>query len=274
VTAILKDDTFKNMRDFIYEKSGIFIPDNKKYFIENRLGKRVEEKKLGSFDDYFYMLKYNTDPAELGVLFEKITTNETFFFREVNQLEVFVGNIVPAIARLKKKPVLRFWSSASSTGEEPYTLAMMLMENPKTSALKFEIFASDISDAVLVKANAARYGQYSIRNVPPNYLKKYFVQAANGDYALAASVKSKVKFMQINLLDDKKMRGIREVDAIFCRNVLIYFDKNAKMKVVSNLYESLVPGGYLIIGMAESLHDVTKALRPNVIEKTVIYQKV
>ncbi|MBF0457072.1 MAG: protein-glutamate O-methyltransferase CheR [Nitrospirae bacterium] len=274
MTAILKDETFIKFRDFIYEKSGIFIPDTKKYFIENRLGKRLEEKNLNSYDDYLYLLKLSNDKEEMKVLFDKITTNETFFFREVKQLEVFVSCEVPKLIAKKSTPSLKIWCAASSTGEEPYTLAMMLMENPKTSALKFEITASDISDAVLQKAQTASYGQYALRNVPDVYLKKYFKLNGSTNYVLAPAIRSKVKFTQINLLDERRIKAMRDIDAIFCRNVLIYFDKKAKIKVVENLYEALRPGGCLFIGMAESLHDITRLLKPAVMDKTVVYQKV
>ncbi|MEO5361118.1 MAG: protein-glutamate O-methyltransferase CheR [Nitrospirota bacterium] len=271
--TVLKDETFKKFRDFIYEKSGIFIPDSKKYFIENRLGKRLEEKNLTSYDDYLYLLKLSNDKEEMKVLFDKITTNETFFFREIKQLEVFVKCEAPKLIAKRKPPALKVWCAASSTGEEPYTLAMMLMENLQTSSVKFEILASDISDSVLQKAQAATYGQYAMRNVPDIYLKKYFTRNGTSNHVLSPTIRSRVKFSQINLLDEKRIKTIRDIDAIFCRNVLIYFDKKAKIKVIENLYEALRPGGCLFIGMAESLHDITRLLRPAVIDKTVVYQK-
>ncbi|WP_420265815.1 CheR family methyltransferase [Candidatus Magnetominusculus dajiuhuensis] len=271
--TVLKDETFKKFRDFIYEQSGIFIPDTKKYFIENRLSKRLEEKNLCSYDDYLYMLKYSANKEEMKVLFDKITTNETFFFREVKQLEVFVRGEAPRLIARRKPPALRVWCAASSTGEEPYTLAMMLMENPQTSGVKFDILASDISDSVLQKAQCASYGQYAMRNVPDIYLKKYFKLNGNSNHHLSPVIKSRVRFSQINLLDEKRIKAIRDIDAIFCRNVLIYFDKKAKVKVIENLYETLRPGGCLFIGMAESLHDITRLLKPMVVDKTVVYQK-
>jgi len=270
----LKDEIFRNLRDFIYEKSGIYIPDGKKYFVENRLSRRIEEKKLTSFEDYYYLLKYDTNGDELNELFNRVTTNETFFFREVKQFEVFEENIISRIKEEKKTHPLKIWSAACSTGEEPYTLAMILMESPKTKGLQFDICASDISDSVLRSAKVASYGQYSMRNVPEIYKKKYFKQNSNGEHILNQVVKSKVKFMKLNLLDGTKMKIFRDMDIIFCRNVLIYFDEKAKLKVINNFYESLRPGGYLFIGMAESLHNITRAFRPNIINKTLVYQKV
>ncbi|KJU85407.1 Chemotaxis protein methyltransferase CheR [Candidatus Magnetobacterium bavaricum] len=189
-------------------------------------------------------------------------------------MEVLVQQVVPKIKEERKlQTVLKIWSAACSTGEEPYTIAMMLMENFKTSTVKFDILASDISDVVIEKAQSATYGQYALRNIPEQYMKKYFKQSTATNHTLNNDVKAKVKFVQVNLIDDKKVRGFREMDIILCRNVLIYFDKKAKLKAVTNLYESLRAGGYLFIGMAESLHDITRLFRPQIIGKTVVYQK-
>lgn len=269
----IDNNTFKALRDFIYDKSGIFIPDTKKYFIESRLSKRIEEKKVATFEDYLNLLRYDSSGSELNALFDRITTNETFFFREVKQLEVFVNTLAPKIIDSKNNSNIKVWSAACSTGEEPYTLLMMLLENPKTKNLRTDIVGSDLSDSVLLKAKTAVYGQYAMRNVPEHYRKKYFVLNGRNEYSLEPTVKQKVKFRQINLLDSKKMGMMKDCDTIFCRNVLIYFDKGAKIKVVNSLYDCLKPGGYLIIGMAESLHDITKAFKPNVVERTVVYQK-
>ncbi|HTZ18874.1 MAG TPA: CheR family methyltransferase [Dissulfurispiraceae bacterium] len=273
---VLTDATFRQLRDFIYEKSGIFIPDNKKYFIENRLGKRVQEKNLKGYEDYLYVLKFGGDRNELTKLFDLVTTNETFFFREPQQFEVFGGELMAKIIAENTKSGrkdIRVWSAASSTGEEPYTIGMVLLEKPETAALRKDIFASDISESVLSSAAAAVYGSYAIRNIPDNFLKKYFA-SANQQYQLSAAVKSLVKFMKVNLIEDKDSKSIRGMDVIFCRNVLIYFDEKAKQKAVSLLYDALRPNGYLFIGTSESLHNITRAFKPTVINKVIVYQKM
>ncbi|MCG6551483.1 MAG: protein-glutamate O-methyltransferase CheR [Candidatus Magnetominusculus sp. LBB02] len=271
--TVLREDTFRGFRDFIYEKSGIFIPENKKYFVENRLARRLQEMSLGSYDDYLNLLRFGGDKEEMRLFIALITTNETFFFREIQQMEVFINCEAPRLISMRGTEALKIWCSASATGEEPYTLAMMMMESPLTSGARAEIIASDISSIALEKARSASYGQYAVRNVPDIYLRKYFKLNGSSDYHLLPRARENVKFMQINLLDEKKMRTIRDMDAIFCRNVLIYFDKKAKIKVVESLYEALRPGGCLFIGMAESLHDITRLMRPTIINKTVVYRK-
>ncbi len=269
----LADSTFKDIRDYIYGKSGIYVADNKKYLIENRLSRILQEKKLNSFEEYLKFIKLSTNGNELNRLFDAITTNETYFFREAEQLYVLFDEILPKLLGQKKSSKsVKIWSAACSTGEEPYTISMILMEkllNPK----QFEIYASDISEGVLNSAKRAIYNSYSVRNIPETYLKKYFSDSGQS-FALNASINSTVKFTNINLVDDKKLKSFRGMDVIFCRNVLIYFDTKAKQRAVSNIYDSLNPGGYLFIGSSESLHNVTRAFRPNVINKVIAYQKV
>lgn len=266
----LNDSTFRQLRDFIYEKTGIYIADSKKYLIENRLSKRIEEKGLKGFEEYLTLLKKNDE--ELKRLYDAITTNETYFFRENQQIEVLIKDLVPRITETKGSRDIKIWSAACSTGEEPYTIAMMLLEN--SPGLRFEIFASDISESVLSSAKKGIYTSYSVRNVPSILLNKYFRKNGQMLYELDRSLKKFVNFTNINLMDDRKMRSIKGMDVIFCRNVLIYFDERAKQKVVSLLYDSLRQGGYLFVGTSESLHNVTRAFRPLIFEKVVVYQRV
>lgn len=271
MSLVLQDDTFRQLRDFIYEKCGIFIADTKKYLIESRLQRRIQERNLAGYEDYLSLVKYGNNGAELTKLFDAVTTNETYFFRETQQLDVFVDDIAPKVMGQKKTKDLRIWSAACSTGEEAYTLIMMLAE--KRADLRAEIIASDISDAVLISAKKAVYNSYSVRNLPASYMTKYFKTDGQA-YELAQAVKTPVRFANINLIDDRLTKAVGSMDVIFCRNVLIYFDDKAKQKVVANLYDRLTPGGFLFIGSSESLHNVTRAFRPVIIKKVVVYQKV
>ncbi len=268
----LAEATFKDIRDYIYDNSGIYITDSKKYLIENRLSRIIQENNLQSFEDYLKLIKFSSNGNELTRLFDAVTTNETYFFREPQQLTVFAEGILKILEQKKGVNKLKIWSAACSSGEEPYTLSMLLLEK-HVLPNKFEIYASDLSEGVLSSAKRAVYNSYSVRNIPEPYMKKYFLNSGQS-YTLHDSVKKTVKFMKVNLIDNKNMTSLRGMDIIFCRNVLIYFDTKAKQKVVSNLYDSLNPGGYLFIGQSESLHNVTRALRPCVINKVITYQKV
>ncbi len=268
---ILRDSTFKQLRDLIYQKCGIFVTDSKKYFIETRLTKRLQENGLSNFEDYLYLIQYSLNGKEIDRLFDAITTNETFFFRESQQTDLFIDVIAPKVIEQNGKKDIRVWSAACSTGEEPYTLAMLLKE--KQVAVRSEVSASDISKGVIESARRGVYNLYSVRNVPGAYLNKYFT-AHGQTFELSPSIKNQVNFQQINLLDEKKMMLMTGKDVIFCRNVLIYFDDKAKQKVVSLLYNCLKPKGFLFIGASESLHSITRAFRPVIINKVIVYQKV
>ena len=169
---------------------------------------------------------------------------------------------------------LRIWSAASSSGEEAYSIAMMLNEMilPKYPNLKIEIIGTDINYAVVETAKKGIFKEYSIRNTPPIYLKKYF-EKVNNTYVIDPKIKSMVNFKILNLYDDSAIRIMGKSDVIYCANVLIYFDLQSKIKVVNNLYNSLNPNGYLFIGYAETLHGISKAFRLVSFPKTIGYKK-
>lgn len=265
----LQEMTFRNLREYIYDHTGIFVPDSKKYFLENRLSHRIIERKLSGFDEYLLFLRAAGN-GELRNLYDAVTTNETYFFREPQQFDVFKNHILPRVLERNRSRGIRVWSAACSTGEEAYTIAAILKESAPGAQAK--VFGSDISDAVLESARKGIYGTYAVRIIPPHYQKKYF--RSNGDgFQLDEGIRNSVTFLNVNLIDEKQVRAIRDVDVIFCRNVLIYFDDKSKRKAVSLMYDALAPDGVLLVGTSESLHSVTRALTPTVIDKVVIYRK-
>jgi len=273
----MADEEFRQIRDFIYQQCGIFFPDNKKYLLEGRLGKRLQVMNLANFEAYLQLLKYGTRrQEEMRFFFEAITINETFFFRNEPQFEAFEQTLVPSVleARGSTAGKLRIWSAASSSGEEAYTLAMLFLEKikPRHPSLEVEIVGTDINQAVIETARKGVYRDYSIRNMPKYYLEKYFI-AEDSRYYLRDDVKRVVRFENMNLYDRGRMRMMSNFDIIFCCNVLIYFDSPSKIQVVSNLYDSLRRGGYLFIGYAESLHGISTAFKLINFAKTVAYKK-
>ncbi len=269
---------FDQWRKFIYEKTGIYFQDNKKYLLESRLIKRLAYLKLTSYDEYFKIL---TNPAnnkvELRYFYDSITINETFFFRNTGQLDALVQKIVPEIIQNNQKigkQKIRIWSAACSSGEEAYSTAILLNEfiKPKYPEVTFEIIGTDINQTVLDIAVRGIYGDYAIRNMPVQYLKKYF-KAIDGMYELNMEIKSMATFKNSNLFDTNDLMFMNNFDVIFCANVLIYFDNNSKIKVVNQLYKSLNRGGYLFIGFSETLHGISKAFSLISFPKTVGYKK-
>ncbi|OGQ60483.1 MAG: hypothetical protein A3J24_05080 [Deltaproteobacteria bacterium RIFCSPLOWO2_02_FULL_53_8] len=273
----LSHDTFCLLRDVIYARSGIAFADTKKYLLETRLIRRLEERNLKTFEDYYYFLTYDCNKeAEFRHLLNSVVTNETSFFRDPVQLDVFKKGVIPRLLDEKYRTgskVIRIWSAACSTGEEPYTLAMMLMEEGLLQkGFSIEIIGSDISDVVLKAAQAARYDKYSLRNTPEAFLRKYFVPNGDG-FVVTNKVMELVAYKNINLFDNGETRAVRGMDVVFCRNVLIYFDEASKKKVSNHIYDSIVKGGYLLVGFSESLHNITRLFKPISIERSVVYQK-
>jgi chemotaxis protein methyltransferase CheR len=274
---MLTSQEFTLLKDFIYDKTGIYFAENKMYLLESRLSNRLAELHLSSFEEYYYYLKFGgsrTD-QEIVRLYDLITTNETSFFRNPPQLEAF-----KVMARKNylngNGPIggIKIWSAGCSTGEEPYTLAIIMLELMAQSgkAVPFMIYGTDISGKTLESAKKAVFNSYSIRNTDKSVLGKYFVEK-DGLHMLKEAVKRCVTFDFLNLMDDAAYRKYRQMDMIFCRNVLIYFDEKGKKKVIDNLYESLKPGGFLTIGHAESLHNISRGFKPLIFPGTIAYQK-
>lgn len=270
--------SFETWRKYIYDNTGIYFQDNKKYLLESRLQKRITHLGLKSFEQYFDFVKTNpSGTSEIKYLYEAITINETFFFRNQPQLDALVSTILPEVIASKEKlgkNKIRIWSAACSSGEEAYSIAMMIQDiiKPKYPAIDFEIVGTDISNAVVDTARRGSYKEYSVRNTPVYFLKKYF--KTNGtSFELDQKIKSMASFKLLNLYDDMSMRTMINFDVIFCANVLIYFDQSSKIKVINHLYNSLFKGGYLFIGYSETLHGISRAFKLISFPKTIGYKK-
>ncbi len=263
----LSDKDFETLRDFIYNICGIYFSNSKKYFLESRLKRRMEAVAAKSYQEYYASLKMgNGNATELKRLLDEITTNETCFFRNLPQLNALEHQLLPEIVAHKGKigfRKIRVWSAGSSSGEEAYTLAMVLLEK-RNALLKdwiIDIVGTDINETVLAQAKEGVYNDYAVRNTPDYYLRKYFRQEVEGRYTLAPEVKKLVNFSQMNLYDDNKMLFMKSFDFIFCANVLIYFDLASKSKIVQHFYNNLQPYGYFFVGQSESLHGVNDQFR-------------
>jgi chemotaxis protein methyltransferase CheR len=256
----ISDKDFEQLRDFIYNLCGMYFHTTKKYFLESRLTRRMEATGAKTYQDYYLLLKSSRGSEELKFLMDEITTNETYFFRNVPQLAALETKLLPEIVEKKNKMgfrKLRIWSAASSSGEEAYTMAMILLEK-RATLLKdwiIEIVGTDINETVIAQAKEGIYNAYSVRNIPDVYKRKY-IKEDNGKFILSPDVKKFVTFNKLNLYEDSKMIFMKSFDFIFCANVLIYFDTASKSKVVQHFYNNLQPYGYFFVGQSESLHGV------------------
>ncbi len=275
----LTDDEFSLFRDLIYDKAGIHFNESKKYLLENRLASRLRQCGLDSFEEYFRFINTATHygHSEMLSLFEAVTTNETFFFRNPPQLKVFQEEVLPRVLRDPAKVSsrkLRLWSVGCSSGEEPYTLAILILEHLGVFREQWDvtILAHDISHQMLKRAQEGVYNDHSMRLTPDLIKQRYFDRNDNG-YLVKGLVKELVKFEFMNLKDHLRMRLIRGMDIVFCRNVIIYFDEQMKKSVIGHLHQALNDGGHLFIGHSESLHGITDAFKLIHYPGAIVYQK-
>jgi len=251
------------IRDLIYGVAGIFHTDNRLTFLEDRCGRRMKELNIPSLRQYYELLTSSASrTSEMHLLLNEITVGETCFFRNQPQLAALQRLVLPSIAGSKVKAPykhIRIWSAGCSTGEEPYTLAMILMEEASRfmRGFTFEIIATDLNDRSLLKAQEGVYGDYALRNVAPDILRKYYEPVPGAkEFRVRDEVRKHIKFSRLNLLDDSRMVFVKSIDVIFCCNVLIYFDGTSKRRVIQHFHNNLLANSYLFLGHAESLFGI------------------
>jgi len=259
------DPEHVRIRDLIYQVAGIFHPDTKLRLLFDRCARRMKELKVSSLREYFTCLTLEpTRQTELIALLNEITIGETCFFRCQPQLDAVRQIILPKIVVAKARlPIrrLRIWSAGCSTGEEPYTLSMLMQEeSQQPHDWTTEIFATDLNERSLAHARNATYSAYSTRHVTPLYQERYFGPVGE-ELQVQPMVRKCVSFTRLNLSDDDRMTSMMGMDLIFCCNVLIYFDLASKRRVIEHFYKNLLPHGYLFLGQTESLYHVNGQFR-------------
>jgi len=271
---ILSDDLFDKFIKLIYKNTGLHYEYNKKYFVQKRIEKRAELLEMETLNEYFMILKFATDSAEFYRLINELTVNETYFFRDFPQLRNFAEDVLPIVAKEKENSKkIKIWCAACATGEEPYTLFIILQEMlEKPEEWEIQILASDINTQVLQSAKMGIYESRAIKDVPPEYLEKYFTRR-NDKYLVNLNVRKSVTFKRINLMDEYEMNNINGCDFIFCRNCLIYFDDESRKNVLANFYESMNPGGFMFLGHSESVGRISSAYKVKRIGDTITYSR-
>lgn len=272
----MSDDEFQLLRDCVYGHCGIFFEQDSKYILEKRLSKRLTDLNLTTFYDYYHYLKYNRNKEqELMDIMDVLTTNETYFFRESFQLKAFSDEIIPELIKSKSargNRSLRIWSAGCSTGEEPYTIAMLISSIPELKGWNIEIIGTDISQKVLQHARRAVYGKSSFRATEEQDLRRYFTQQDEG-YKVNDSIRELVTISHLNLFDSHRLTMLGKLDLIFCRNVIIYFDQAAKKRVIESFHSALYDGGFLLLGHSESLMNITTDFTLRHYKNDMVYQK-
>jgi len=267
-------EEFRVLRDVIHQYSGIFFDEDKKYLLKRRLGPRLEVTGTRNFTEYARLLRYGSrGRRELEEAVDRVAVNETYFFREEYQLRAFADEILPEIRwESGREKRLSIWSAGCSTGEEPYTVSMLILENGTFAEWDVRIIGSDISRRVLRGASRARYRESALRETAPARRTRFFRQ--EGDlFEIREPVRAPVAFARLNLLEHQPLDLVGEVDVLFCRNVLIYFDADVRERVIDSFYRHLAPGGYMLLGHSESLLNLSTAFELVQLQNDTVYRK-
>lgn len=264
----ISDAEFGQFRDLMRRTAGVEMAPSKKHLVSGRLTRRLREHRLRSFGEYYRLVASGNAPDEFQRMVDLLTTHETYFFREPKHFDYLAGHVLPQTTPGRE---LRLWSAASSSGEEAYSLAMVLMDKlgEKTP---WQVFASDISHEVLAKARTGIYGMERTEGISDDYRRRFCLRGINGrsgTLQIDPALRQRVRFAPINL--NESLAGAGEFDIIFLRNVLIYFDLPTKRQIVSRIVRQLKPQGWLFIGHSESLNGVSSEVSQ---ERPTIYRRL
>jgi chemotaxis protein methyltransferase CheR len=270
----ISEDDFLKFREYFYRKTGINFELTKRYFVDKRLIERIEATDSGDFRNYFIMMRFQASGSELQLLTNLMTVNETYFLREDYQFDCMVASILPElVSRKTDGSPIRIWCIPSSSGEEPYTIAMYLMERwAGIHQWDVEIISSDIDTGILNKARAGRYSARSVMHVPAPWLIKYFTRVGE-EYQICQDLREAVEFTRVNLAESADTRSYKKFDLIFCRNLLIYFDDLSRKTAAEVFFDALNPGGFVCLGHAESMSRISSLYKVRKFPQAIVYQK-
>jgi chemotaxis protein methyltransferase CheR len=271
----MTDEEFAKFCEFFYRKTGIQFQESKKYYVDRRIADRIEKTGSESFRDYFTLVRFQESGEELQFLVNAMTVNETYFFREDYQFEALVGGILPAVVRTKKpgRP-LRIWSIPCSSGEEPYSIAISILEGwEQADEWNIEIYASDIDSKILREARTGVFSERSLSRVSAQLRSKYFVPRLNGTFQICDALRESIDFSLVNVVDPLHTHRFRDIDVIFCRNLLIYFDDVGRRDTVEMFFDALGPGGFICLGHSESMSRMSSIFLPRKFRDAIVYQK-
>ncbi|HWS32590.1 MAG TPA: protein-glutamate O-methyltransferase CheR [Actinoplanes sp.] len=277
--AGLSDADFTRFCDYFYKRTGIHFTPGKRYFVDKRIETCIRNSRYDTFASWFAALR-TSDRGEMAQdLINQLTVNETYFLREDYQFDSMLKTVLPNVIAdrgglQRLTGPVKILSLPCSTGEEPYSIALRLLQEwDLIDHVDVEIHGADIDSEVLAKAAHATYGERSLHRVPKTWLAKYFVSVDSGRYQVEDGIRSAVTLHRVNICDTAAMRSFRDFDVIFCRNVLIYFDELSSRRAAENLYGAMRPGGYLFLGHSESMSRISPIFTPTRLPEGLVYQR-
>jgi chemotaxis protein methyltransferase CheR len=268
------EEEFRKVSDFLYRRTGMMFTETKRYYVQRRIADRMTFLKIASFATYFGYLRGDVD-GEIEKFINAFTVNETYFYREEHQLRCLSTDLLNERVQAKKPgEALRIWSVPCATGEEPYSIAMWLLENwPEVDVQDIEIVGSDIDTECVTAARQGEFGQRALMRLPPALVAKYFEADGKDRWRIVSDLRQSVQFTTVNLVEASQTRQHGKFDVIFCRNVLIYFDDASRRLAAENLFESLVPGGFICLGHSESMSRISPLFEVRRFEDAIVYQR-
>jgi chemotaxis protein methyltransferase CheR len=270
----LTSDEFSRLAEFLYRRTGMVFTEAQRYYVERRISERMSATSSRSFTDYFAHLR-GEERREVEELINAFTVNETYFYREDHQLTCLTTDLLDERVRAKRPgDTIRIWSAPCSTGEEPYSIAIWLLENWKdVDAYDIEIVGSDIDTDVLEAAAEGIFRKRALMRLSPELIARYFYELDDERWRILDDLRQSVRFSRVNLIDTKQTRPQGRFDVIFCRNVLIYFDEESRRIAAENLYDNLLPGGFICLGHTESMSRISPLFEVCRYSGAIVYRK-
>jgi len=272
--ALLTEAEFSRLCEFLYRRTGMLFAENKRYYVDRRVADRMAATGTTDFTNYFQRLRGNVDD-EIEHFVNAFTVNETYFYRDDHQLACLTDELLAQ--RVTAKPAgqpVRIWCMPCSTGEEPYSVAIWMLENwPLVDAYDIEIIGSDIDTGALDAARDGVYGRRALMRLSPALIKKYFERLPGDRWRIIEDLRRSVAFTATNVMDGAATRAQGCFDVIFCRNMLIYFDDSSRRLAVENLFDSLLPGGYVCLGHSESMSRISPLFEVCRYEQAIVYRR-
>ena len=268
------EEELRKVSDFLYRRTGMLFTETKRYYVQRRIADRMTFLRIGSVTTYFGYLRGDVD-GEIEKFINAFTVNETYFYREEHQLRCLSTDLLNERVRAKKPgETLRVWSVPCSTGEEPYSIAMWLLENwPEVDVQDIEIVGSDIDTECLAAARQGEFGQRALMRLSADLIGKYFETVGTDRWRIVSDLRQSVQFSAVNLMQGAQTRQHGKFDVIFCRNVLIYFDDASRRLAAENLFESLEPGGFICLGHTESMSRISPLFEVRRFADAIVYQR-
>jgi chemotaxis protein methyltransferase CheR len=272
--SAVTQEEFARLCDFLYRRSGMVFTESKRYYVERRLIDRMKASTSHSFGEYFARLRADVD-GEVEQFVNALTVNETYFYREEHQLRCMTTDLLASrLSGKRADDSIRIWSVPCSTGEEPYSIAIWLLENwPLVDRYNIEILASDIDTSVLDRAREGLFGKRSLMRLSTSLVDKYFSAVGADTWRILDDLRESIRFSRVNLVDARETRPNGRFDIIFCRNVLIYFDDASRRVAAENLFENLAPGGFICLGHTESMSRISPLFDVRRFSDAIVYQR-